>query len=190
MPILELKPQWELGEIPKTRETSLANSDRGNYQTVELMRKIARSRSTHPKVRTLALKIIEKAGIKSHNYLDEAKALARFVQREVRYVRDIEGVEQLHDPLLLIEQIQKGVAQGDCDDMSLLLATLLLSVGHSPYFAIVRYNATSGPFNHIYVVSYERNWKGPKIRLPMETIVKDRDIGFEVRHLSRKEIAV
>lgn len=154
------------------------------------MRKIARSRAHHPKVRGLALKILEQAGVGSHDFYDEARAIARFVQENVRYVRDVDGVEQLHDPLLMIDQIISGYAQGDCDDMSLLISTLLLSVGVQPYYAIVRYRATTGPYNHIYVVAYERNWRGPRKRLVMDAIVKDRDIGYEVPHASRKEIEV
>lgn len=154
------------------------------------MRRIARSKAPHAKIRGLALKILEQAGVGSHDFQDEARAIARFVQENVRYVRDIDGVEQLHDPLLMVENIIQGTAQGDCDDMALLIATLLISVGIQPYFAIVRYRATSGPYNHIYVVAYERNWRGPKKRIVMDAIVKDRDIGFEVPHVSRKEIEV
>lgn len=180
----------ELGSLPKAKERELQNSDRGNLQTVEIMRGIANSRASHPLVRGLSLKILEQKGINSHDFLLEAKALAEFVQKEVRYVRDIYGVEQLHDPLYMIKEIQKGSAQGDCDDMALLLASMLLSVGHAPYFAIVRYNNRVGPYNHIYVVCYEKNWRSSRKRLVMDTIIKDREIGFEVPHVSRKEIKV
>lgn len=155
------------------------------------MRQEARRHSKNPMVRALALKILEQEKVKSHDFLSEAKAIAEFVRDNVRYVRDIEGVEQLHNPLYMIKQVSAGTAQGDCDDMSLLLATLLLSVGHSPYFAIVRYRDVAGPFNHIYVTEYEKNW-GPKKkkRLVMDTIMKDREIGFEVPYKSGKEIMV
>lgn len=190
MPILSLKPQWELGSLPSTEMRDLSNADRGNIETVEMMRQIAGRLKSHPKVRALALKVLERAGIGSHNFLEEARALAEFVQSEVRYVRDINDVEQLHDPLYMIRRLEEGTAQGDCDDMSLLLATLLLAAGHQPYFAIVRYRALAGPYNHIYVVTYDRNWGGPKRRLVMDTILKDRPIGREVPHKSKSEIRV
>lgn len=190
LPILRLQPQWELGSLPSTKTAELSNADKGNYETVEIMRREAHRLKSHPKVRELALKILESNGVGSHNFLEEARALAEFVQREVRYVRDINDVEQLHDPLYMIKLLESGTAQGDCDDMSLLLATLMLAVGHQPYFAIVRYKATTGPYNHIYVTTYDRNWGGPKRRLVMDTILKDRPIGREVPHKSRKEIRV
>jgi len=168
----------------------IGDYENGNYQTVDVMRRVARQWAAEPVVRQLALKIIDEARIKSHNFNDEVVALARFVQQYVRYVRDPNGVEQLHSPGYMIRQISEGTAQGDCDDQALLLATLLLSIGAQPYFAIVRYRSDSGPFNHIYVVTYEKNWTGHKTRLALDTIIKDRSIGFEVPHRSIEEIPV
>lgn len=160
------------------------------------MRRVAHKRKGHPKVRRLALAVLENNNFKnSHNYLDEAKALGQFVQSRVRYVKDPVGIEQLHDPLTLIEQMERGVAVGDCDDMSLLLATMLLSIGHQPYFRTVRYKTKTGPYNHIYVVVYDRNLTGNsnfknQMRLVLDPIVKDRAIGFEVPHVSGDEYIV
>lgn len=154
------------------------------------MRSLARERSTDPLVRQLALKILEEGGVGSHDFVKEATALGEFVQKYVRYVRDPDGVEQLHDPTYLIRKIQAGVAQGDCDDQALLLATLLLSIGAQPFFAIVRYKDVTGPFNHIYTVVYDKDWGKPKRRLVLDTILKDREIGFEVPHVSIMEIPV
>lgn len=154
------------------------------------MQKVAREKATDPRIRQLALKIIQNANIQSHNFLDEAMALGVFVQENVRYVRDPNGVEQLHDPIYMIQQISNGSAQGDCDDQALLLATLLLSIGAHPFFAIVRYKSLSGPYNHIYTVVYDKNWTGVRTRLVLDTILKDRDLGFEVPHKSIMEIPV
>ena len=124
----------------------------------------------------------------SQNYVDEALAIGRFVQKKVRYVRDIEGIEQLHDPLTMIDQIKKGNSQGDCDDMSLLIATLLLSIGHQPFFTIVRYHP--GPWAHIYVTVYEKNWGKERVRLVLDGILKRDPIGTEVKYFEKKEIKV
>lgn len=154
------------------------------------MRKVARQRSTDPRIRQLALKILQESRIKSHDFIDEAMALGEFVKENIRYVRDPNGVEQLHDPIYLINEIVKGTAHGDCDDQALLLASLLLSIGAQPYFAIVRYKDSSGPFNHIYTVVYDTNWMGKKRRLALDTIIKDRGMGFEVPFKSKREIPV
>lgn len=152
------------------------------------MRDKAHEAKKDPRVRSVALKIVQ--GLPSQNYLDEARAIADFVHRNVRYVRDIKGVETLHDPVTLLEQVSRGVAQGDCDDMSLLIASLLLSIGHKPYFRIVKYRPL-GPWSHIYVVGYEKNHGDMKpTRLVMDAILKRQPIGFEAPHHSGEEHAV
>jgi len=156
------------------------------------MIKVARRRAGHPAIRELAKNIYLQHRIESMHYFDEAKAIGEYVQRKVRYVRDATGIEQLHDPVMMIEQIIEGRAQGDCDDMALLIATLLLSTGHQPKFRAVRYNSIAfwKPYNHIYVVSYEHNPGEKNKRLPIDAIVKKKAIGFEVPHKSGKEFAV
>lgn len=172
--------------LPSVRETTLSGGLQGNMQTLEVMIKEAHRRAGHPIVRDLALRILNQANTQDHFYADESKAIGQYVQRYVRYVKDPTGIEQLHDPLTLIEQMSRGVARGDCDDMALLTATLLLSIGHTPKFRTVRYNGNSGPYNHIYVVDYAKN-KDKKYRVVIDCIVKDKPIGFEVPHKSGDE---
>lgn len=154
------------------------------------MRKIARERSTHPKIRQLAMNILQQAGVEGHDFIDEAVALGTFVQQNVRYVRDPNGVEQLHDPIFIIDRIAKGTAYGDCDDQALLLSTMLLAIGAQPYYVIVRYRQPSGPYNHIYTAVYDRNWRGAEKRIPLDTIIRDRPMGFEVPYINKQEIPV
>lgn len=174
---------------PRVKNHTIGNGIQGNYDTVSMMRKLARARSKDPRVRDLALRLTR--GLASHSYAAECHAIAEYVQRNVRYVRDIESVEQLHDPLYMISELERGTAQGDCDDMALLIATLLLSIGASPKFRMVRYKDVHGPFNHIYVVCYDRkNAHSRPVRLVMDAIIKDKPIGYEVPHKSGTEVDV
>lgn len=168
----------------------VADGLNGNIQTIEFMKKVARLRSGDPLSRKLALKIVNDYGVPSHHFVDEALAIGDFVKNHVRYVRDPEDIEYLADPIDLIKQMQKGTAQGDCDDMSLLVATLLLSIGHQPFYRAVRYESASGNYNHIYVVVYEQNMKGPKERIVLDCILKDRPIGSEVNHTNGDEYPI
>lgn len=152
-----------------------------------MMKKVARIRSGDPLLRKLALNILAQTGIKSHHFKDEALAIGDFVKAKVRYVRDPENIEYLQDPKDLIKHIQEGTAQGDCDDMALLCATLLLAVGHQPSYRAVRYEQAFGNFNHIYVVDYEKNPYGKQERIVLDCILKDREIGTEVPHLNGEE---
>lgn len=154
------------------------------------MNEVARKRSGHPKIRKLALNILNYYNTKSHHFIDESLAIGDYVQKNIRYVQDANGIEQLHDPVMLIEQMEEGIARADCDDMSLLIATLLLSIGHRPKFKCVRYSGKSGPYSHIYVVDYAKNKGfGPK-RVVLDAIIKDKPIGFEVVSLSGDEFSI
>ena len=147
------------------------------------MQRVARARASHPLVRQLALNILLDYDVLSQHYINEALAIGNFVKEKVRYVRDIQGVETLHDPLTLIDQIKRGVAQGDCDDISLLIATLLLSIGHSPFYKAVKYKKGIKTYQHIYVVVFERNPGQKKKReIVLDGILKIKPIGSEVPH--------
>ena len=166
-----------------------SNGKKGNLETVDIMQRMARSRAGHPEIREMALDILDGYNTDSHDYINEAKAIGHFVQQKVKYVRDVNGIEQLHDPLLMVQMIRNGATvRGDCDDMALLVATLLLAIGHNPKVRMVRYRTRKGPFDHIYVVVHEKNHNSKKrYRLVIDPIVKNKPIGFEVKHMSGEE---
>lgn len=172
------------------KQTGLAPGVKGNMKTVDVMKQVAHERAGHPKIRKLTLNVLNHYGVKSHHYADEAKAVGDYVKRKVRYVKDPAGIEQLHDPLMLVDQIERGIARGDCDDMALLIASMLLSIGHRPKFRTVRYRTYTGGYNHIYVVDYAQNGPNGPYRIVLDAIIKDKPIGFEVPHKSGKEIPV
>ena len=182
----QLQKNRGFGSTPlKAVQTQLSGGVTGNEETVGFMQQIGRARAGDIRVRSAALSIIKSLG--SQDYWDEAYAIGAWVQKNVRYVRDPDGIEQLTDPVTLLDQIQKGNgAQGDCDDMSLLIASLLLSIGHQPLYRCVRFRGeTSGPFEHIYVVVNEENHgdAAPSL-LALDAILKRKPIGTEVPYSS------
>lgn len=180
-------------EVPKHKELKTAPGRKGNLITIERMKGLARARHGHPKIRELAKNITIYDKIPSMCYADEAKAIARYVQKNVRYLRDANGIEQIYDPLTLLDQMMRGVAAADCDDMALLIATLLLSIGCQPYFRAVRYQSKNKkhPYNHIYTVVYEKNLSDRDLRrISLDAIIKHKPIGFEVPHVSGDEFRV
>lgn len=56
--------------------------------------------------------------------LQEARVLFDFVQNNIRYVRDPHQIEALQTPAATLQ-----LKSGDCDDKTILLAALLLSIG-------------------------------------------------------------
>jgi hypothetical protein len=174
-------PKSKLG-LDRTLKGDMKNipdGEQGNLATISIMSSVARKKSTDPLVRQLAIKILNESDTKSHNHLDEAIAIGEWVKNNIRYMKDPHGTELLQDPILMIEKCEKGECRGDCDDMSLLVATLLISIGIQPFFKIVRWTKKDGNYNHIYIVVKEGNYKEPKREFVIDPIIKDRPIGFE-----------
>jgi hypothetical protein len=185
-----VEPEHRLGNLPQISETEVGDGLSGNIQTIDLMKKVARLRSGDQLLRKLALNILANYRVKSHYFVDEALAIGDYVKNKVRYVRDPDNIERLQDPIDMIKDIQNGTAQGDCDDMALVTAALLLSVGHQPLFRAVRYEQPLGNFNHIYVVTYEKNPHEQRQRVVLDCILKDREIGSEVQHMNGEEYPI
>jgi transglutaminase-like putative cysteine protease len=95
----------------------------------------------------------------ARNAAAEVTTLQQFVRDQVRYVKDVEGVETLQTP---VYTLQSG--SGDCDDKATLLNTLLASIGYPTLFFAV--GIGGNPYSHVVA--------GVKLgsrTIPLETIV-------------------
>ena len=101
-------PDWKGYEDPKR---------------LQIIRHIAMMRGRDPRIASLAVDIIKKAGVKPRDYKGQAAALLKWVQnpKNVYYVN--EPGERLQDPIFTIKQ-----GWGDCDDQILVLCALFESV--------------------------------------------------------------
>lgn len=100
-------------------------------------------------VRGLALELTSAGfgsfhGLPQKDFHGEARRLFEYVRDRIRYVKDIDGVETLHPPEWVLK-----LGAGDCDDKSILLAALLLSIGHTPRFIAVAFEPDV--FSHVWV---------------------------------------
>jgi transglutaminase-like putative cysteine protease len=96
-------------------------------------------------------------GLLQKDFEGEARAIFYYCRDQIRYVRDIRGVETLHDPVTMLQ-----TKQGDCDDKAILAAALLGSIGHECRFVAVSFHP--GQFCHVWIqVNVRGKW------LDMET---------------------
>lgn len=128
----------------------------GTRRTMELMRGLARQGSVDPMIRQQA--VILTAGLPQKDYAGEVRALFDFVQNNIRYVRDIDGVETLHTARRVL---QNGA--GDCDDKAILLTAMLKSLSHGAAFHAVGYNRPNA-LEHVFVEA-QPGKRGPWIAL-------------------------
>jgi ADP-ribose pyrophosphatase YjhB (NUDIX family) len=161
----------------------------GDPKRMDVITRIAKMRGRDPRIATLAVQIIKKAGVKSRDYTGQAAALLKFVQTELYYVN--EPGERLQDPLYTLK-----VGYGDCDDLSIMLGSLLESISLPWKLVIsgtkkgkkVRYiqgNKFPGgekrgyEWSHIYVVVGDRPFS-PSKWYYAETTVSEAPFGWDV----------
>lgn len=123
----------------------------GVFHTLRTMRALVNRYKVDPFIRQSAISIIFTTPAKFN--AGEIQALYEAVRDNIRYVRDVHGIETLSTPdkTLLTRA-------GDCDDQVTLLASLLESVGFSTRFVVAGY--FDQPVSHVYlqVLDDEVGW--------------------------------
>lgn len=118
----------------------------GTRATLYTMRDIVRTWRKHPQVRALALQVTRQCEPK--NWACYVYRIQEWVQGNIRYVRDVTDVETLQTPDVTLRD-----RAGDCDDHSILVASLLQSIGHRVRFLAVGFR-TLGPFAHVFTETH------------------------------------
>lgn len=126
------RPNYQLHYIP--------SGVAGVSATLAIMSKLVKQFKTSETIRKLALSIV--AHLPGKKWAAEAGAVQSFVKNNIRYVRDVHGVETVQTPL---ETLRLG--QGDCDDHATLVATLLASIGHPT--RLIAIAKAPGLFSHV-----------------------------------------
>lgn len=133
-------------EIPISQQSRyLSDGEPGIFETVGIMRALVNDWKKSPALRQAAMGVIFMEP--AQDDCAEVQALFNFVRDNVRYTRDVNGIETLATP-------DKTLAMrvGDCDDQSVLLATLLESVGYPTKFVIEAYDDAG--WAHVYLMTY------------------------------------
>ena len=121
---------------------SLPDGDAGTRATLQTMAAIVRQYRKNLDIRTLALDIVR--SVPGHkNFEGQAAAVCRWVRSNIQYVRDVNDVETIQTPLKTLD-----FGQGDCDDQSTLVASLLQAVGFQTRFLAIK-TAALGPYVHV-----------------------------------------
>ncbi len=100
--------------------------------------------------------------LRQKDFEGEARALFRFCRDDIRYVRDIRDVETLHEADTLLQ-----IRGGDCDDKSILLSSLLGSIGAKTRFVAI--SMVPGQFCHVWTqVLLGGRWVDMETTEPLE----------------------
>lgn len=106
------------------------------------MRSITRQAKKRLPVIELARSLV--GHLPSKDWAAEVETLHAFVRDEIRYIKDPRGVETVATPEWTL-----AYGQGDCDDKSVLLASMLEAIGHPTRFVAIGFSPFS--YNHVFV---------------------------------------
>ena len=144
---------------------------RGTKRTLERMAKLALEDSRKFAMINIASDIIRAYRCPSRDKRSEASAFMSFLKRFVHYVSDPitttggapDFLELVQSPLVTLKR-----RAGDCDDMSTLLAALLLCVGIRPKFVAIKSDPRRpDEFSHVYVRALiNGSWLGMDATVP------------------------
>lgn len=132
----------------------------GVAQTLNLMRGLTRMGKVNPAIREITAQITN--GLPQKDFRGEIARVHDFVKNHIRYLKDIRGVETLQEPWVTLE-----IGAGDCDDKSVLAASMLESIGHPTRFVAMGF--LPGAYSHVTVqTKLGKNWRTVETTEPVE----------------------
>src|SRR5206468_8320697 len=128
---------------------------RGTLVTARLIAQLIREGAKDFYVRQKAIEIFRAYGARPKDRFGEICALFDWVRRNIRYTRDIFRVELLHTARRMLE-----LRAGDCDDMTILLGSMLMATGHPVRLVLAGFRKDKRHgYSHIYLeVNLGGNW--------------------------------
>lgn len=125
---------------------AISDGDRGIQETVAAMQAVVAESITRAEVQAMY----------SRRRTDAAAwpgIVEAWLRANMRFKNDRVPYELLQSPTLMLLQIaQNGAAQGDCDDVAMLGASLLAVAGYRPVFIVVGRapKFSGGRYEHVY----------------------------------------
>lgn len=132
----------------------------GIAATLSLMVHLVRQWRSDPTLRMKAEQIVEYAPPKDARA--EIEAIQNWVRDNIRYTQDVRDVETLKTPLLTLTS-----RHGDCDDQSVLVATLLESIGYATRFSAVGFDGPDSYSHVLAEVKLGTRWIGVETTEPV-----------------------
>lgn len=131
---------------PRLQVVRVPHGDRGTLATARIIGRMICEGAKDFYVRQKAIDIFRACKVRPKDRWGEVRSLFDWVKRNIRYTRDIFRVELLHTPRRMLE-----LRAGDCDDMSILLGSMLLSTGHPVRLILVGFRPDKPHmYSHIY----------------------------------------
>jgi len=121
-------------------------------------------------VRMTAMVLLEENSAETERKeLKEINHIYKFVKENFRYIKDMKNIELIHSPQYIIMK----ASFIDCDDFSILLSSLLMSIGYTCRFRAVAVKGQK--LHHVFIevlIPKEKKWYS------FDAIFKEKELNY------------
>ena len=157
----------------------LLGGDAGTGQTIDIMRKLAEEASGDAQFLRFVIDTVR--AVPAYDDMGEVRAIFDWVRRNIRFTKDPLTKEKLTPPMDLLD-----LRAGDCDDISTLMAAMLLAIGYPAKFVTAAADdAAPNDFSHVYVKAEvppgSGNWVALDAARPDATLGLEPQVRYRTR---------
>lgn len=129
------------------QQSSVLPGAAGARQSLKIMRQIVLAYRLNPLIVSYARQIVNQAGIRAKDYPAQVHAIYDWITQNIAFARDPVGTDLYMTPDVTLHN-----GAGDCDDLAILFATFMESLGHPSGFLAVQ-EPGSETFNHVLSIT-------------------------------------
>lgn len=149
----------------KSKLVTISSGEKGTEETIAYMKQLSAKSSVNPEIIQLARDIV-KSTPEGNDY-EKAKAIRNWVVQNIRYEKDVEGVETITEVIELLRQTRVE----DCDGQATLVASLLLAIGIPVRFVVI---GPKGNRTHVFCEALlNEKW------MSVDTVDRIHEVPFE-----------
>jgi hypothetical protein len=128
--------------------TSIPSGDAGTLRTLQLMAQLATEGAISPVMREVVAGVVLGSGRDPRAH---AELIGQWLAERTEFLADPSVAEALVPATDALQHIvQRGIFQGDCDDVAVLAAAMGLCIGLRARFVVVAFHAPDAPYAHVF----------------------------------------
>jgi len=158
----------------------LQRGDSGVLQTLDLMKSYVNEYKDNLQIKGIVNKLSQNSNC--NNKMQTIKNIFLYIVNNINYIPDPNNIELVKSAK---HTILGSLKYGDCDDLSVALATLLKAYGLKVWFRVVAWKRENGnDFTHVYVI-VELPCK--KYIMPLDPSMGEKGFGNEVKYFRKMD---
>ena len=169
----------EIKDIP-IKKYFIGSDYTASLNTLQIMKKVIHESAKNPYVRRYAEYITDSVSCCKFSQMD---TILTFVQEHVKYISNPRYYQYIKTPSVLLKQIDQNLpTAGACSDLTILLLSLLESIGFKTAIIAVSYEP-SKKLQHVYgIAKNQSQW------YPMDPTNSSAPVGWQRAGITHRKI--